>query len=328
MFRALLYATAFTGLTAAVAAAPAHAAEAPYPSRPITFIYPFPAGGAGDTLTRALGEEMSKGLGQPVIVDNRAGAAGIIGTSAAAKAPADGYTVLITLTQTIVNNQFLYSKLPYNTTRDLAFVTELCTANVLLTVNPSVPATNVKELLAWAKEANHANFGSWGVGSYGHLVSAYLAQTRHVQFTHVAYKGEAPMVQDLVGGNINVAMTSLSTTKPFADAGKLRVLAVTSDQRLPQLPDVPTLKEAGLGDPEFKPTGSIVMMVPNGTPAPVIARLEKEALRAMDTTGIKARLQVMGLASAAAGAKVARANYDALMPVQERLVKISGVRLD
>ena len=270
---------------------------------------------------------MGKRLGQPVIVENRPGASGMIGTNVVAKAPADGYTVSITLTQAILNNQFLYTKLPYDTRKELAFVTEICTAGVLLVASPNVPAKDMKELLDWTAH-HHASFGSWGVGSYGHLVSSHLARTRKADITHVAYKGEAPMIQDLVGGQIDLAFVSAFAAKPFVETGKLKVLAVASDRRLPGLPNVQTLAEAGLTDPEFQVTGRVVMMVPANTPAPVVEKLESAARAAIASEPIRARMRAIAMEPIGNSSKQALANYEAMYPVQQRLVMSTGARLD
>ena len=307
--------------------AQAAAAQSPYPNRPITFVLPFTPGGAADIVSRALADDMGKRLGQPVIVENRPGASGMIGTNVVAKAPADGYTVSITLTQAILNNQFLYTKLPYDTRKELAFVTEICTAGVLLVASPNVPAKDMKELLDWTAH-HHASFGSWGVGSYGHLVSSHLARTRKADITHVAYKGEAPMIQDLVGGQIDLAFVSAFAAKPFVETGKLKVLAVASDRRLPGLPNVQTLAEAGLTDPEFQVTGRVVMMVPANTPAPVVEKLESAARAAIASEPIRTRMRAIAMEPIGNSSKQALANYEAMYPVQQRLVMSTGARLD
>ncbi|EHP42063.1 extra-cytoplasmic Solute Receptor [Cupriavidus basilensis OR16] len=318
-----------TTLALAIAAGPAsvNASGLPYPSRPITFVLPYPAGGASDSLTRAMAEEMGKKLGQPVIVENRPGAAGAIGTNYAAKAPADGYTVLVTLTQSILNNQLLFSKLPYDTRKDLAFISELFTGNVVLVVNQSLPVKNVKELLEYCAQ-NKGTYGSWGIGSYAHLAGSFLGQSRNLNLTHVPYKGEAPELQDIIGGQLTFAFGSIGGTRPFVAAGKLRALAVSGEQRMKGLPNVPTFAEAGLNGLEFKPNGSVVMMAPIATPAPILARLEQEARAAVDTPPVRARLQTYGLEPLGTDARRARENYDALYPVQERLIKLTGAKLD
>ncbi|SPA39650.1 Extra-cytoplasmic Solute Receptor [Cupriavidus taiwanensis] len=315
----LALALALTGQSAA--------AQPAYPARPISFVLPFSAGGAADTVSRMLAEEMGRRLGQPVIVENRPGAAGVIGTNVAAKAAADGYTVLLTLSQAILSNQFLFTRLPYDPRKELAFVTEVCGGSVLLVVNPRIPAKDVGELLDWAAN-NRASFGSWGIGSYGHLTSAYLNRSRKVDLTHVAYKGEAPMIQDLVGGQIDIAFVSAFAAKPFIDSGKLRVLAVTGDRRLPALPNVPTLAEAGLTDTEFQATGKLIMMVPAGTPSAVVERLESTARAVIGTEAVRNRMRSIGMEPIGNSSKQALANYEAMYPVQQRLVQLTGARLD
>ncbi len=298
-----------------------------WPDRPITFVLPYPAGGASDAATRALAEEMGKALGQPIVVENRPGASGIIGTNAVAKAQPDGYTVLVTATQSVLNNRFLFSQLPYDPLKDLAFITEISGAAVLLTASSSTPARTVKELVEWGQK-NKLTFGNWGVGSFAHMAASYLGKSRSIEVTNVAYKGEAPMLQDLAGGSINVAFTSLNSTRPFLQNGKVRALAVTGRHRLATLPDVPTLAEAGLPDAEYNLTGTIVMMVPAATPAPIVARLEKEARTVISGTRYRARLQTLGLEPIGEGAVAARANYDRQLPVLQKLVQVSGVKLD
>lgn len=308
------------------AAASAQAADA-WPGRPITFVLPYPAGGGADTATRALAEDMTKALGQPVVVENRPGASGIIGTSFVAKAQPDGYTVLVTLSQSVRNNRFLYAQLPYDPLRDLAFVSEIATGTILLTTSATVPVHNVRELIDWGRK-NRLTSGNWGVGSYGHLATSYLGKSKQIDITPVSYKGEAPMLQDLAGGNIQVAFSSLAGTRPFMQTGKVRVLAVTGARRLPSLPDVPTLAEAGLPEPEYNPVGTLLMMVPAATPAPIVERLEKETRAIVGSTRYRARLETLGLQPLGEGAKQARLNYDAQAPVQQKLVQMSGAKLD
>lgn len=298
-----------------------------YPNRAVTLIYPYAAGGSGDIVARTFADLMGKRLGQSVIVENRSGGSGIIGTNLGAKAPADGYTVLLTTTQAILNNRFLFTRLPYEPTRDLSFITEVCAASFLLMTNRSVPAQNVNEMLDWAR-TDKVNFGSWGTGSSGHLAGAYLAKLKNLDFVHVAYKGEAPMAQDLASGQIQLAIGTLPVARPFIHSGKVRVLAVLGDRRLPSLPDIPTFAEAGLPQPELRPAGFYVLMVPSATPAPIKARLETVAREAVATEEFRARMATLGLTPVGNSGMQARENYDALYPLQRQLVEVSGAKLD
>lgn len=300
-----------------------------YPTKPITFVVPYPAGGGTDVVARALAEEMAKRLGQTVIVENKPGASGILGTMAVVKAPADGHTVLISLVQSALTNQFLYSKLPYDTRRDLAFVSEIATTPLVLAINAGVPASSMKELLAWAAQnKGKVNYGSWGAGSMPHLAGAMMSKEYGLDMTHVPYKGEAPLLQDLVGGQISFAIGSPMTMKPFIEDGRLRALAVSGPQRSSVLPAVPTFAEAGVANPELRVLGWIGMLVPAGTPAPVIARLEKEAQEAVRSTALKARFHVLGLQPLGSSADQFRKDYEADLPFWQRMVTVSGARLD
>jgi tripartite-type tricarboxylate transporter receptor subunit TctC len=301
-----------------------------YPTKPITFVVPYPAGGGTDVVARSLAEEIGKRLGQPVVVDNRPGASGILGTMAVVKAPADGHTVLISLVQSALTNKFLYQKLPYDTQRDLAFVSEIATGPLVLTTNAqAVPASNLKEFLAWAaKNKGKVNYGSWGAGSYPHLAGALISKTGDLDMTHVAYKGEAPMVQDLVAGQITFTVGAPMTMKPYIDSGRLRALAVTGRERSSVLPQVPTFAQAGIKDHAFALTGWLGMLVPANTPKPVIAALEKATREAVQSTAVQARFQVLGLQGIGSTAEQFRKDYETDLPTWERLVNVSGARLD
>lgn len=300
-----------------------------FPSKPITLVVPYPAGGGTDVVARALAEEMGKRLGQPVIVDNKPGAGGILGTMAVVKAPADGHTILISLVQSALTNQFLFRKLPYDTRRDLAFVSEVATAPLVLAVNASVPARNLTEFRAWAaKNKGKVSYGSWGPGSFPHLAGSLLSSQGDLDMTHVAYKGEAPMVQDLVGGQISFAIASPMTLKPFIDDGRLRPIAVTGNAHSSVLPQVPTFAESGEKDPAYSLLGWMGVLVPKGTPAPVVSRLEKEVRDAVASTALRARFQALGLLHIGSSSEKFQKDFEADLPVWEKLVKVSGAQLD
>ncbi|MCY1220215.1 Tripartite tricarboxylate transporter family receptor [Variovorax boronicumulans] len=328
MKRRHLLAQALAGVAAAFPAASALAADE-FPSRAMTMVIPSAAGGTLDILGRAMADELGKQLGQPVIVDNKPGAGMVMGTNHIAKAAPDGYTFGLTLTQAVVNNLFLMAKVPYDPRRDLAYISELCTAQVVLVVNASLPVHTAQELLAWAKaHPAKASYGSWGAGSYGHVMGSHLGRTRGVDMTHVPYKGEAPMLQDLVGGQVAWAIGSIGGVRPHLESGRLRALAVTGDQRLEEMPKVPTLAQAGLGDPELKVTGQVLMIAPAATPAPVLARIEKAALASLDTAAVRARLQTLGMVRIGSNSRETRASYDANFPMQEKLIKGLGIKVD
>jgi len=300
-----------------------------YPTKPIQFIVPFPAGGATDTVARLLAEKMGKGLGQTIIVDNKGGAAGILGTDLVAKAPADGHVVTVSLSTALLINQFLFKKLPYNPQRDLIMVSQIAVAPIVLLVHPSVPANNAAELLKYITASKgKLSYGSWGIGSAGHLSGAHLSQMQNADMSHVPYKGEAPMIQDLIGGQIKLSFASALQAKPFVDAGKLKAIGVTGEKRMSVLPNVPTLLEQGLKDDVFRITGWVAMAAPAATPKAVVQRLADEVRAACALPDVRERIIAMGFDPVARGPEEFAAVYKKDLPVWERLVKQTGATLD
>ncbi|MGY2906031.1 Bug family tripartite tricarboxylate transporter substrate binding protein [Bradyrhizobium sp. URHC0002] len=228
-----------------VCAAPlAHAAE--YPVRPIKLIVPYAAGGPTDVLGRMVGDYLSRDLKQPVVVENKAGAQGAIGADAAARAEPDGYTLFFTAASIIVLNPLLYKKLPYDPARDFRMLALITDLPVVMEVHPSVPAKTVAEFVAYAKQnPGKLNFGSAGTGGTIHLAGEMFKQMAGVDMVHVAYKGAGPALTDLISGNIQLMFDTLGTALPPVKGGLLRPLAVSSAQRIPDLPDVPTMAESG-----------------------------------------------------------------------------------
>ncbi|SPA28369.1 conserved hypothetical protein, UPF0065 [Cupriavidus taiwanensis] len=305
------------------------AAAQAYPAKPIRIVVPYVAGGGTDTIARAMGEKLSKRLGQPVVVDNKAGASGIIGTDAVAKAAPDGYTLLMTLTQSVLTNQFLFQKLPYDPRKDLSMISVLADAQLVLVTHPSVPARTVRELGDYARSRpGKLSYASWGVGSLSHLSGAYYSKLVHGQATHVPYKGEAPMLQDLLGGQVQFGFASILTARPYIQSGKLKALAVTGTQRSSALPDMPTFAEAGMHDSAFKTVGWIGLVAPVGVPAPILARLESEVRAILQTPEMQERMVALGLRTVGSTPAEAQALYARDWPVLKTLVADSGAKLD
>jgi tripartite-type tricarboxylate transporter receptor subunit TctC len=300
-----------------------------YPTKPIKMVVPFAAGGGTDVLARVIGEKLSAGLGQPVVIDNKPGAAGIIGTDAVAKAAPDGYTIVMSLSNALLTNQFLYEKLPYHPERDLTLVYQVAMGPLVLVVHPSVPAKTAPELLKYvAANKGKLAYGSYGLGAYPHLAGAHMSLTQDADMNHVAYKGEAPMVQDLIGGQIQMAYASALQAKPHIEAGKLKAIGVTGERRMSTLPNVPTLAEQGLKDEAYRLTGWLAVAVPAATPKPIVQRLADEIRKATQQPDVQQKVAAMGFELKDSSPEAFAAAYKAERPVWERLIKQSGAKLE
>jgi len=264
-----------------------------FPTKAITIIVPFSAGGTTDILARVLGQFISKDLGQPVIIDNRAGAGGNIGTQLVARAAPDGYTILMGTVGTHAINQSLYPKLAFDPIKDFAPLTRVALVPNLLVANPAQPFKTVKELMAYAKaNPGKVTFGSSGSGTSIHLSGELFKQMAGVDIQHVAYKGSAPAVNDLLGNHIAIMFDNMPSAISHVKAGKLRPLAVTTAQRSPALPDVPTIAEAGV--PGYEATSWFGLLAPAKTPAPVVAKLNAAILKALADPDVKKKLLEQG----------------------------------
>lgn len=300
-----------------------------FPSKPIRLVVPFPPGGATDILARMLGEKLAVAFKQPVVIDNKAGAAGIIGTDTVAKAPPDGHTLVLSLSNSLLTNQFLYTKLPYDTQRDLTLVYQIATAPLVLVVHPSVPANTGPELLQYVK-ANKGKlaYGSYGIGAYPHLAGAHMSLTQQADMNHIPYKGEAPMMQELIGGQIQMAYASALQAKPHLEAGKVKAIGVTGERRMSTLPNVPTLAEQGLKDEAYRVTGWLAMAAPAGTPKAVVDRIAAEVRAASQQPDVRSRIAAMGFEIKDSSPEAFAAVYKQELPVWERLIKQSGAKLE
>ena len=269
------------------------AAAQDYPNRPIRLVVPQPPGGPTDIVSRILAQKMSERMGQPINVDNRAGAGSNIGTEIVAKAPRDGHTLVVATVQHIVN-PFLFAALPFDPVRDFAPVTLISKAHIVLITHPESPAHTLRELIAAAKaRPGQINWGSAGNGSTSHLAVELFKVNAGADVVHVPYKGTQPALTDLVGGRIPVMFDGVITSLPHIRAGRVRPLAVASLTRSLLLPEVPTMTEAGL--PGFEAVGLAALMAPAGTPPEVIARLHREVVAVLQTPEVRERLIAMGL---------------------------------
>lgn len=263
-----------------------------YPSRPLRFVVPGPAGGTTDILARAIGQKLSEALGQQVVIDNRPGASGIIGTEIVAKAQPDGYTMILVASSFVINPG-IRKKLPYDTVRDLGPVTLVAMVPLVLVVNPALPVKAVKGLIAFARsKPGGINYGSGGSGTSSHLAAELFNVMADTQIVHVPYKGVATALPDLMAGRISVMYPNVPLVLPQINAGKLRALGVTTAQRVATLPDVPTISEAGLPGYEVSPPYGI--LVPARTPKEIVERLNREILKALHTSEIKERMSAEG----------------------------------
>jgi tripartite-type tricarboxylate transporter receptor subunit TctC len=297
-----------------------------YPSRPVRLVAPFPPGGATDVLARIVAEKLGDALHQSVIVDNRPGAGGNIGAEIVAKAPPDGYTLLMGSTALAINVS-LYRKLSYDFRKDFAPVAQVAVVPNVLVVNPSIPAHSMTEFVAFARaRPNPLNFGSSGNGSVGHLSAELLKLTAGIDVVHIPYKGSAPVITDLTTGQVDLAVESVLAALPQIRAGKLRPLGVTSEKRSALLPDVPTMEEQGLRG--FLSSGWAGVLAPAGTPADIVQRLNAEIVKALQGPDVKTRMEGLG-AEPASGSPAQFADFlKEDVARWERLVKASKATVD
>ena len=268
-------------------------AKAEFPDRPLTIVVPFAPGGGTDNISRSIAVGMSANLGKSVIVENRPGAGTIIGTNFVAHSKPDGYTMVMATFAHAVNPS-LHKTLPYNTDTAFEPVALVAHSPNVLVVNPKLPIHNVKELLAYAKaNPGKLNYGSFGVGTSAHLAGALLDNLAGVDMTHVPYTGSAPALTDLLGGRIQLMLTTVASVTPYIKDGQLRALAVTSKERSPAFPDLPTLQEAGV--PGYQAESWYGVFVPAGTPQPVVQRLHDAIAAAVKTPQFQRQVATEGL---------------------------------
>jgi tripartite-type tricarboxylate transporter receptor subunit TctC len=297
-----------------------------YPTKPAKVIVPYPPGGPTDIVARVVSQKLSEQMGQQFIVENRPGAGGNIGAEAVAKSPADGYTLLVATTAHAINPS-LFKSLGYNLTKDFAPVSQLTSGPLVIVANPSLPAKNVKELIAVGKaKPGSLNYASSGNGQSTHLSAELFATMAGIKMNHIPYKGSAPALTDVMGGQASLMFDTMLSAMPHVKNGKLKAIAVTSAARSPAAPDVPTVAESGL--PGYEAIAWNGLLVPAGTPADIVAKLNAELKKALDAPDVKDRFSAQGFGAAwntrEAFAKFIQSELDKWAKV----VKVSGATLD
>jgi tripartite-type tricarboxylate transporter receptor subunit TctC len=321
-----LTAAALLGATIALTwAVGARAQE--WPAKQIHLIVPFSAGGFADSSTRAINERLSARLGQPVVIENRVGAGGNIGAEAVAKAVPDGHTLLIGFDGAMVINPHVYAKMPVDTLRDFAPVTKLGDAAVIAVAHPSVPANDLRELIALSKaKPGTLSYGTSGTGGTPHLVGEMVNQRAGTDFLHIPYKGGSQAVADAVGGQIPLVFTAIASAGQFIRAGKLKALGITSIARAPALPEVPTFIESGL--PGFVVNSWIGVFAPAKTPRAVVQRLQREIAAVLKEPAVRERYAVLGIDPVGNTPEEYTAQVRADFAMWEVVVKKAKIRIE
>ena len=264
-----------------------------YPVRPIKLVVPYPAGGSSDSIARVMAQKLTEVLGQQIIVENRSGASTIVAAVAVAKSPSDGYTLFLAATDTLSANPALHRDLPYDPLTSFAPISMVAATPLILVAHPSFPANNLKELVALvAAKPEQFAFGSFGIGSIAHFAGEMLNSAAGIKISHVPYKGGAPLIVDLVGGQIPLAIATVVTAAPQIKGGKIKAIAVTSSKRSSLLPDVPTIAESGY--PQYDVAAWFALVAPAGTPEPIVKRLRDEVTKMQAMPDVKDKFTDMG----------------------------------
>jgi tripartite-type tricarboxylate transporter receptor subunit TctC len=310
------------GLLAAHASAPAHAAD--YPARFVRLIVPYAPGGSSDVLARTLGQKLGEALGQTLTIANRPGAGSMIGTDVAAKSLPDGYTLILSdMPHTI--NPSLYAKVPYDPVADFAPITLIGVSPMFLFANPAFQATSLREVVALARaKPSGIAIASGGTGATTHLVAELFQAHAGIRFTHVPYKGAGPAISDVVAGQVPLTFTSMATAAPHVKSGRLRVLGVTSAQRLLQFPEVPTFEEAGIPGMTLEHWWGV--MAPARTPRPVIDKLHDEIVRALQSEEVRGRFAALAVEPRSTTPEQFRALLESDLARWAKVVRDAGIK--
>lgn len=317
---------ALTTLAAAFATSVSAHAQS-YPTRPIRLIVPFAPGGVADTSARAVADRMGQRLGQSVVVENKPGASGNIGTQQVAQSEPDGYTLLLGFDGTMVINPHVYAKVPFDTLKDFAPISKIGDAALILVTNPNVPAKNLRDLVAYSKTLpDGLSYGSAGTGSTPHLAGELLKAKTGIKMTHVPYKGGGQAMGDLVGGNLPVLYTAVAGAHQFVKNGKATGIAVSSAARVPSVPDVPTMNESGLANIEVNSwTG---LFAPARTPAPIIDKLQKALNAVVNEPETRERLATLGIVPSGNTPAEFRKQVEADLRMYGEIVKQANIHVD
>jgi tripartite-type tricarboxylate transporter receptor subunit TctC len=289
-----------------------------WPTKPIKLIIPFAAGGTTDILGRLLAQQLSKDLGQNVIVENKPGAGGNIGAEFVAQSPADGYTIMLASGSMLTVNPNLYKKLPVNYAKDFVYITNVASGPMLLSVSNKIPVKNIAEFIAYAKTKD-LNFGSAGIGSQVHMAEENFTYTAGIPATHVPYKGESAALNDLVAGQIDFMVGNLTAATGFAKSGQIKPLAVTSLKRSKQLPDVPTVSESGI--PGFESNGWFGLVAPANTPKAITEKIYAATVKAVNSEALRTSLDLNGLTAIVNNQKDFESQVKAESIVWEKVIK-------
>jgi tripartite-type tricarboxylate transporter receptor subunit TctC len=315
------------GTSAALLAGIKKASAQDYPTRPITLIVPFPPGGSTTIVIRSVSDKLGEALHQQIVIDNRAGAGGTVGTRSLAKSDPDGYTIGLGYTGTLAIGPNLHSNVGYDPIKDFAPIGRIATAPNTMVVNPSFPAKTVPELIAYAKaNPGKVSFGSAGVGTVSHVCGEYFASATGIKLVHIPYKGTGPALSDLIGGHIPMAFAPIPATYSIAKSGQIRMLAVTSLQRSTLAPEVPTIAEQGV--PGFEAVLRYALVAPAGTPRPIIERLNKALNAAIATEEVRKRLAFEGAEPVTGSPEDYAADLAREVTLWTKVVKESGAKPD
>jgi tripartite-type tricarboxylate transporter receptor subunit TctC len=297
-----------------------------FPSKPIRVIVPFPPGGAADVTSRLLGEQMAKGLGQPVVVENRPGAGAVIGYELGARAPGDGHTLLVVFPSFVINPA-VKQGLKYDPLKDFKSVGQTISVPMVFAVNPSVPAKSLQELIALARaKPGEIAYGTPGAGTTHHVIGELFKLTAKVNITHAPFQGGGPAITAAVGGHLPMVLSNVNEIAPFAKSGRIRSLAVTTPERAELLPDVPTMREAGY--PEVESTNWSGFVVPTATPPSAISRLNAELVRTLRTAEIQEKLKTHGMSPAPGEPEQFSALLQSESARYARVVREAGIKAD